>query len=533
MLQHRYGKNSNMYDIPLGVWAVQKLSLACCPRLQLRKDFVFKVSTIILTYLAYAAYHMSRKPISVVKSVLHENCTNPSNTTDNDCGYPPFDVPDASTLFGTLDSAFLVTYAISMFLSGIVAERVSLRYYLSLGMLFSGLFTLLFGAAKSWNIHNMWYFVLVQVLGGIVQTTGWPGVVTLMARWFGRSKRGLIFGIWNSHTSVGNILGTLIAAHFVESNWMLSFAVPGAIMAALGFVMFLFIVDDPEIVGLPSTRTHLAVNHSNAYDDDERISNAASFEANRGIHGYTDDYTVSEINHRASERTPILPRSRSPVVAQTERNAVGILQALLIPGVVEFSLCLFFAKLVSYTFLYWLPLYIQSSTTLSPSVAADLSTLFDIGGIFGAIAAGTVSDYSGMPATTCFVLLICSAPLLFMYVHFGGLSIVINIILLLLAGFMVNGPYALITTFVSAELGQHQSLSHNSKALATVTAIIDGTGSIGAAVGPFIAGLVSQSGWENVFNMLICADILAMVLISRQVIKELLRLRRRNRIRIE
>lgn len=27
-------------------------------------------------------------------------------------------------------------------------------------------------------------------------------------------------------------------------------------------------------------------------------------------------------------------------------------------GVIEFSLCLLFAKLVSYTFLYWLPLYI-------------------------------------------------------------------------------------------------------------------------------------------------------------------------------
>ncbi|XP_036331045.1 glucose-6-phosphate exchanger SLC37A2 isoform X2 [Rhagoletis pomonella] len=519
MHQHRRRKSVNMYDIPLGVLVAQKLSSVCCPRVQLRKDIIFKGSTIILTYLAYAAYHMSRKPISVVKSVLHENCTNPNNTTDNDCGYPPFDVPDASTLFGTLDSAFLVTYAISMFVSGIVAERVSLRYYLSLGMLFSGLFTLLFGAAKSWNIHSMWYFVIVQILGGIVQTTGWPGVVTLMARWFGRSKRGLIFGIWNSHTSVGNILGTLIAAHFVESNWMLSFAVPGTIMAGLGFVMFLFIVDDPEIVGLPSTRPHLPVNHSSAHEDEERGPVLASYEA--------------EINHRASERTPILARSRSQPNAHSERNAVGILQALSIPGVVEFSLCLFFAKLVSYTFLYWLPLYIQSSTTLSPSVAADLSTLFDIGGIFGAIAAGTVSDHTGMPATTCFVLLVCAAPLLFMYVHFGGISLFVNIILLLLAGFMVNGPYALITTFVSAELGQHQSLSHNAKALATVTAIIDGTGSIGAAVGPFIAGLVSQSGWENVFNMLICADILAMIIVSRQVVKEVLRLRRVRRIRIE
>ena len=46
-------------------------------------------------------------------------------------------------------------------------------------------------------------------------------------------------------------------------------------------------------------------------------------------------------------------------------------------------------------------------------------------------------------------------------------------------GFLVNGPYALITTAVSADLGTHKSLKGNSKALATVTAIIDGTGSIG------------------------------------------------------
>lgn len=32
----------------------------------------------------------------------------------------------------------------------------------------------------------------------------------------------------------------------------------------------------------------------------------------------------------------------------------------LFQGVVEFSLCLLFAKLVSYTFLYWLPLYISN-----------------------------------------------------------------------------------------------------------------------------------------------------------------------------
>lgn len=34
--------------------------------------------------------------------------------------------------------------------------------------------------------------------------------------------------------------------------------------------------------------------------------------------------------------------------------------SLFSQGVIEFSLCLLFAKLVSYTFLFWLPLYITN-----------------------------------------------------------------------------------------------------------------------------------------------------------------------------
>lgn len=40
-------------------------------------------------------------------------------------------------------------------------------------------------------------------------------------------------------------------------------------------------------------------------------------------------------------------------------------------------------------------------------------------------------------------------------------------------------------------------------------AIIDGTGSIGAAVGPLLTGWIASSGWQNVFYMLIASDVLA------------------------
>lgn len=137
-------------------------------------------------------------------------------------------------------------------------------------------------------------------------------------------------------------------------------------------------------------------------------------------------------------------------------------------------------------------------------------------------------------------MLVVAIPMLFVYQTFGTISLTSNILLLMIVGLLVNGPYALITTAVSTELGTHQSLRGSARALATVTAIIDGTGSIGksdhspylvtkflyqwngeaqnelivfsgAAVGPLIAGSVSDYGWENVFLMLMIADVFALL----------------------
>uniref|UniRef100_A0A8C8F7N5 Glucose-6-phosphate exchanger SLC37A2 n=1 Tax=Oncorhynchus tshawytscha TaxID=74940 RepID=A0A8C8F7N5_ONCTS len=410
----------------------------------LKNKPMYRGFTLFLTFLFYTSYHLSRKPISIVKSELHKNCSTlirpPNlNGTDNEtwCDWAPFDQDNYQTLFGAVDNSFLVAYAIGMFFSGIFGERVPLRYYLTTGMLLSGLFTCLFGLGFYWNIHSIWYYAFVQAMNGLVQTTGWPAVVACIGNWFGKGKRGFIMGVWNSHTSVGNILGSLIAGIFVSSAWGMSFIVPGIIIAST----------EPEDVGCSPPQHHVRQG----------------------------------------------PEKRM----------------FLFFGVMEFSLCLLFAKLVSYTFLYWLPLYISNVAHFDPKEAGDMSTLFDVGGIVGGVVAGLVSDQTGGRASTCCVMLIVAAPMLFLYNHIGQYSLATTIGMLLVCGALVNGPYALITTAVSADLGTHESLSGNSRALSTVTAIIDGTGSIGAALGPLLAGVISPTGWNNVFFMLITADILA------------------------
>ena len=84
---------------------------------------------------------------------------------------------------------------------------------------------------------------------GLFQATGWPSVVSIVANWFGKGKRGLIMGIWNAHTSVGNILGTLLAAAALSYGWGWSFILPGALIGVLGIVVYLFLIVEPADIG--------------------------------------------------------------------------------------------------------------------------------------------------------------------------------------------------------------------------------------------------------------------------------------------
>ncbi|KAA0197808.1 Sugar phosphate exchanger 2 [Fasciolopsis buskii] len=123
-------------------------------------------------------------------------------------------------------------------------------------------------------------------------------------------------------------------------------------------------------------------------------------------------------------------------------------------------------------------------------------------------------------------MLLLAAPSLLLYQQIASATSTVSLALLFFCGALVNGPYALITTAVAADLGTQPSLLTRARALATITAIIDGTGSFGehqlnlptlstfvnhycAALGPFLTGLLVPLGWSSVFVMLIIADLLA------------------------
>lgn len=517
-----------------------------------------KALVLCITFIAYTCYHMGRRPLSIVKNVLNRNCSGVhqvalfdqiedvtyfeyesiSSFSDDPtwCDWAPFNNDStANQLLALLDSAFLFSYAFFMFFSGFLADRCNLRYFLSAGMVLSGLLLYAFGLAFYFNIHSITYFVVVQILSGAIQTTGWPSVVTCIGNWFDQSSRGSIFGFWNSNTNLGNILGATIAGYFVERSWGLSFIVPGFIMLSSGVLVFLFLVPKPKDVGLPPIKSLHGLKSDSGcppYQEDnieEAIDTIAEDPPTTGRTSrrknvktnMDEDSVVLETDdirtYDNSEQSPLITADLNDEVECVDASeVVSFWTCIKIPGVIEYSLCLGFAKLVSYTFLYWLPRYITQSTLNNSEDSAYLSVPFDLGGIIGAITAGYISDRFNKSALTCTVMLILAIPSMIIYEKFGAISNLHNICLQLLAGALVNGPYALITTAVSTDLG---SRIRDGKAMATVAAIIDGTGSIGAAIGPLFGGMVGD--WQSVFGLLCVSDLLASLCLTRITLKEI------------
>ncbi|KAM1050206.1 hypothetical protein ACFX2A_032669 [Malus domestica] len=353
-------------------------------------------------------------------------------------GWAPFNGTIGISKLGEIDLAFLACYSLGMYVAGHLGDTLDLRLFLTTGMSGSGIFVALFGMGYFLNIPVFGFHLGMQMIAGLFQATGWPSVVAVIGNWFGRGKRGLIMGIWNAHTLVGNKSGSLLAASVLDYGW---------------------------------------ASNLEAVPDDEEANMKKGFMVNGKIK------TISRIG-------------------SVSRTSIGIIEACMIPGVIPFALCFFLSKLVAYTFLYWLPFYLTETEIggeyVSVKSAGNLSTLFDVGGIVGGILAGYISDKLNARATTAAGFMSFAIPAMLLYRKYGSISNNVNIALMMVAGLFINGPYALITTAVSANLGTHSSLRGNSRALATVTTIIDGTGSVGAAFGPLLTGFLSTKGWDAV-----------------------------------
>lgn len=93
-------------------------------------------------------------------------------------------------------------------------------------------------------------------------------------------------------------------------------------------------------------------------------------------------------------------------------------------------------------------------------------------------------------------------------------------------GLVVEAPYVVISTSVSADLGTHKLIKKNYRALSTVGGIIEGTGALGASIGTYLSGLILlDTKWQYIFYAMAAIQFVAILCLSRQVYKEIFRKR--------
>ncbi|XP_033648104.1 sugar phosphate exchanger 3-like [Asterias rubens] len=468
----------------------------------------YHVATFFLTYLSYCFYNAARKTFSNVKTSvrlswapLAENETLPEgyNEKQMQSYVHPFleSADEVEVFFGVLDTVFLVAYAVGLFISGMLGDRLDLRKVLGGGMCLSAVTIFMFGSLSEWiSLYNKAYYIIFWILNGLLQGTGWPALIAVMGNWFTES-RGLVFGLWTSCQSVGNILGSVLAALVLNQGYQFAFLTTASILFIGGIVILIFLIPSPSDVGLSDT-----------------------------VEGKSDVQVAlkkdGDISADEDDTSPILPKTKRP-------QAISFTQALLLPGVAAFALSYACLKMVNYAFFFWLPYYLSDNFLWSEVEADQMSMFYDIGGLIGGILGGVISDCLGVRSPVVVVMMVLSYSLVFGY-SFCPNDLLLNAIILTIVGIFVNGASHVVSSVVSADLGQQDVIRGSKEALATVTGIIDGTGTMGAALGQIVVPVLEMKyGWPPVFYFFVVMIVIGTVFIMPTFVKELKTLHRHSK----
>ncbi len=343
---------------------------------------------------------------------------------------------------GTIDTLYLALYAAGQFISGGLGDRFGPRRIIGLGMMCSAGCAWVFSGGSVFMI-----FLLAFGLNGLCQSTGWSNNVKAMAAWFPRKGRGTVMGIWCTCYSVGGAVATGLAGWlFANYGWRWAFVVPAVWVGGVGLLVLFFLVERPEDRGLEPVDS---------------------------------------------------PSPAAAALAQS--SGPTLLRVLRLPAVWRLGGAYFGIKLIRYSLLFWLPYYLARQHAYEKDVSAYVAIAFDVGGIAGVIATGWLSDrfFGANRARVSVICLALLAAALLAYPIIGAWGVWPNVAVLVVIGFLLFGPDALISGAAAQDVG-------GADTAASAAGIINGMGSIGAILQGVLTAVISDMfGWSALFYVFI------------------------------
>lgn len=158
---------------------------------------------------------------------------------------------------GILTNGVLLAYGFSKFLSAIVSDRSSARWFLPIGLLLSAFANLVVAFVPAVGA-SVALFAVVMIVNGFFQGMGWPPSGRTLVHWFSTSERGGKTAIWNVAHNVGGAgaggLAGLAIATF--GTWQSAFWFPAIVCIVIALIAFALLRDTPESEGLPPIEEH-------------------------------------------------------------------------------------------------------------------------------------------------------------------------------------------------------------------------------------------------------------------------------------
>src|SRR3954468_24412205 len=190
-----------------------------------------EVAVLWVIWVSYGSFYFCRQNISAAVPGLKASGLNPVE-------------------IGWILGGLKIAYAVAQLVNGQLAERLSARWLLAVGMLGSAGLNVVFGYAE-----GLYFLIFVWACNGYCQALGWTPGVRVASNWFSAARRGRALGILGTSYQVMASVTFLVAGASVEwLGWRGAFYVPAALLAAAAVHMLVFLRESPDepATGLPS-----------------------------------------------------------------------------------------------------------------------------------------------------------------------------------------------------------------------------------------------------------------------------------------
>jgi len=421
----------------------------------LQKDESFvrvRVSVFLSILFGYACYYLTRNSLTFTAPAMVAS--------------PALNLDIMS--IGVITSIFPLCYGCSKFVSGVVGDVLSPSLMLGGGLIATGLVNIAFGASNTLPL-----FCILWAINGILQGFGAPSCAKILTSWFAANERGTYWGMWNIAHNLGGFIAPILAGTAARTlGWSWGLWAPGSIALTVGFIIISTLKDSPEDRGFPPV------------ESESKIS------------------LVVQPSADAAEQTLI----------QNLLN--NVLSNPFIWGLAFTYFCVYIVRqgVTSWSVFY----LIKEKGVMDAGAAALRVSGLELGGLFGSLVAGRISDAliarssKGAVGNRIRVVMgylagVAASLLAFKMVPSGWP--VTQAVIVFMIGFFLYGPQMLIG-LCGAEIVGRRSVGASEGFLGWIAYL-------GAAnAGVPLSLLVQQYGWDAFFAALLSACVLGIALLA-------------------